>query len=202
MNTDFLSFSPIVIKLGSGVLAEPGGCALDKEQISRFALEIATLKKRGFAVIMVTSAAVAAGVSYLGLSQRPNELVGKQACAAIGQTALMATYLHAFAEHELAVAQLLLTYHDIYGDTSRQYAQATLRYLLSLPSVIPIINENDSVATEELSLGDNDRLSAEVAVMIGAQKLFLITNSDGLKIKPSEEKIPLEDWERISVVTD
>jgi len=172
--------SCIILKFGTGVLAEPGGCAIDIRQIRRFAAEVSALIKKGIPCIMVSSAAIAAGVHTLGLKERPTDQAGKQACAAVGQPALMAAYSKYFARHGVTTAQLLLTHEDIYTEKRRHNAQATLRRLLASPCVLPIINENDSVAVEELSLGDNDQLSAEVAIMVKARFLMLLTSTDGL----------------------
>lgn len=172
--------SPIVLKFGTGILAEPGGCAIDHLQISRFAKEVSHLIKQGIPCILVSSAAIAAGVHALGLEKRPLDIAGKQACAAVGQPALMAAYARCFVHYGITTAQLLLTHEDIFTEQRRSNAQETLKKLLASPNVLPIINENDSVATEELNLGDNDQLSAEVAIMMKACLLLLLTTSDGL----------------------
>ncbi len=186
--------SPIVLKFGTGILAEPGGCAIDLVQVQRFAKEISGFIKQGIPCILVSSAAIAAGVHTLRLSQRPTDTAGKQACAAVGQPALMAAYAKYFARHGITTAQLLLTHEDIFTEKRRANAQETLKRLLSSPHVLPIINENDSVATEELNLGDNDQLSAEVAIMMQARLLMLLTTSDGLMATAGEvspKRIPV-----------
>ena len=184
----------IVLKFGTGVLATPGGCAIDVAQIERFAAEISTLIKQGVPCVMVSSAAIAAGVHALGLEKRPADQAGKQACAAVGQPALMAAYSKYFARHGVTTAQLLLTHEDIFTETRRHNAQVTLERLLASSHVVPIINENDSVAVEELSLGDNDQLSAQVAIMMKARFLMLLTSADGLMAMAegtSPKRIPL-----------
>ncbi|HLB34755.1 MAG: glutamate 5-kinase [Verrucomicrobia bacterium RIFCSPHIGHO2_12_FULL_41_10] len=186
--------NPLIIKFGTGILAEPGGCAIDLAQIQRLASEISTLIKQGIPCIIVSSGAIAAGVHALNLEKRPNDVAGKQACAAVGQPMLMATYAKEFAYHEVTTAQLLLTHEDIYTKSRRHNAQATLNHLLTSRHVIPIINENDSVAVEELRLGDNDQLSAEVAVMMKARLLILLTSTDGLMTTLGgipQQRIPL-----------
>lgn len=185
--------SCIVLKFGTGVLATPGGCAIDKTQFRRIAAEIAAIMKQGVSCIMVSSGAIAAGVHTLGLSSRPTDQAGKQACAAVGQPALMEAYAKYFSKHGITTAQLLLTHEDIYTDSRRQNAQTTLQRLLASPHVLPIINENDSVAVEELKLGDNDELSAEVAIMMKARLLILVTSADGLraKTKKNSKRIPV-----------
>lgn len=170
----------IVLKFGTGVLARPGGSALDAAQIRRIAEEIAALHAGGAQCIVVSSAAIAAGVAVLGLKERPEDLPGKQACAAVGQPELMRHYTAAFRRHGLHVAQLLLTHGDLDSRIRHANARNTLERLLASGSTIPIINENDSVATEEVRFGDNDRLSAEVAVLLRATRLLVLTSSDGL----------------------
>lgn len=170
----------IVLKFGTGVLAETGGCALDTKQICRIAAEVSSLRKQGIPCIIVSSAAIAAGVHALGLEKRPTDQEGKQAAAAVGQPALINAYSKYFSQHGMTAAQLLLTHEDIFTEKRRHNAQATLRHLLAFPTVIPIINENDSVAVEELRLGDNDELSAQVAVMMKARFLMILTTSEGL----------------------
>ncbi len=170
----------IVLKFGTGVLAKPGGGALDAKQFRRFADDVSALVLTGHPCVLVSSAAIAAGVSVLGLKSRPTDLHGKQACAAVGQPELMRLYTDSFRHHGLKVAQLLLTHGDIDSRTRRANARNTLERLLEFASIIPIINENDSVAVEEVRFGDNDRLSAEVALLVRASRLLLLTSSDGL----------------------
>jgi len=171
----------LVIKLGTGVLSRPGGRALDSAQFRRIAHEVAALHKAGTDCILVSSAAIAAGVRMLGLTGRPDDLPGKQACAAAGQPELMRLYAASFRAQGLHVAQLLLTHGDIDSRMHRTNARNTLDRLLDSRSVVPIINENDSVAVDELRFGDNDRLSAEVAELIAADHLIILTSVDGLQ---------------------
>jgi len=190
---------PVVIKFGTGVLAREGGCSLDPSQFQRFCSEIAVVVASGIPCVIVSSGAVAAGVDALKLSKRPTDLAGKQACAAVGQPALMDAYSRCLSRHGLRTAQLLLTHDDIFDAGRRRNARVTLGKLLSSPGVIPIINENDSVAVEELRFGDNDRLSAEVAQLVGARLLLLMTSADGLLARP---EAPSAKPIRIPVVTD
>jgi glutamate 5-kinase len=170
----------IVIKLGTGVLSTPAGKSLDTDQFARLSAEVADLQREGHACILVSSAAIAAGVRVLKLKQRPDDLPGKQACAAAGQPELMRLYATSFKKHGLAVAQLLLTHGDIDSFMRRDNARNTLNRLLER-GVVPVINENDSVAVEELRFGDNDRLSAEVALLAQADHLVILTSVDGLQ---------------------
>ncbi len=136
--------------------------------------------KEGNSCVIVSSAAIAAGVHMLGLGQRPEDLPGKQACAAAGQPELMRMYATAFKRHGIKVAQLLLTHDDIDSRMRRQNASNTIERIFQTRNIVPVINENDTVAVEELRFGDNDRLSAEVAQLVNANLLLLVTSSDGL----------------------
>lgn len=172
--------SRIVLKFGTGVLSRSAGRALDAAQFRRIAAEVAGLVGEGHQCILVSSAAIAAGVNVMGLDRRPDDLPGKQACAATGQPELMRQYTSAFRPHGLKTAQLLLTHGDIDSRTRRENARNTIERLLAADTIVPVINENDSVAVEEVRFGDNDRLSAEVAQLVEADYLLLLTSSDGL----------------------
>jgi glutamate 5-kinase len=170
----------IVLKFGSGILANRRGTSLDERQFHRLCAEIAGLVKAGHEVVVVSSGAVAAGLGVLELKERPENLAARQACAAIGQSKLMQSYATHFATHGLHVAQLLLTYDDLDSRTAYQNVRNTLTHIFKRKTVVPIINENDSVAVDELRFGDNDKLSAEVAVLVEADLLILLTSVDGL----------------------
>ncbi|MBJ7326737.1 MAG: glutamate 5-kinase [Chthoniobacterales bacterium] len=172
----------IVLKFGTGILTTDAvGLQLDRAQFRRLAAEISALIEDGHAIVIISSAAVAAGVAALGRRERPSSLPAKQACAAVGQSQLMRAYEESFAEHHLTAAQLLLTHEDIDSGQRRTNAENTLRELLSYPRVVPVINENDSVAVEELGFGDNDQLGAEVASLCRADLYLILTRSDGLQ---------------------
>ena len=170
----------IVLKFGSGILANPAGNTLDERQFERLSAEVAELMRAGHRCLIVSSGAVAAGLGVLGLEERPEDLSARQACAAVGQSKLMQLYATVFGRHGLNVAQLLLTHGDLDSRTRHANARNTIERLFERESVVPIINENDSVAVEELKFGDNDRLSAEVAMLAGADLLILLTSVDGL----------------------
>jgi glutamate 5-kinase len=170
----------LVLKFGSGILTNPKGNTLDRRQFARLSAEVSALVRAGHECLIVSSGAVAAGMSVLGLAERPKVLSARQACAAVGQTRLMQHYATMFARHGLQVAQLLLTHSDLDSRVRHANARNTLHHLLAQRTVVPIINENDSVAVEELNFGDNDRLSAEVAILVEADALFLLTSVDGL----------------------
>ena len=170
----------IVLKFGSGILTRPKGNALDDGQFRKLADAVAGLVKGGAQCIIVSSGAVAAGMPVLGLKERPADLTTRQACAAAGQSRLMGLYSEKFAAHGLRVAQLLLTHGDLDSRMRRENAGNTLECLLARGNVVPVVNENDSVAVEELRFGDNDHLSAEVATLAAARLLIILTSVDGL----------------------
>lgn len=180
----------IVLKFGSGILASVKGNSLDRRQFERLCKDVAALVQQGHECILVSSGAVAAGLVSLGLKSRPEDLAVRQACAAVGQSKLMALYAECFEKHGLQVAQLLLTHGDIDSRTRSENVCSTLSCLLQRRNVVPVINENDSVATEELKFGDNDRLSAEVAVLAEADMLILLTSVEGL-LDAKGQRIPV-----------
>jgi len=187
----------IVLKFGSGTLTRTNAPGLDLQQFARLSAEMAALIRRGHQCVTVTSGAVAAGTGVLSLTERPTDLATAQASAAIGQSKLMRAYETAFGRYKLNVAQLLLTHSDLDSYIRRANARNTLERLLAAGNVLPIINENDSVATEELSFGDNDRLSAEVAMLAGADLLIILTQVDGL-LDENGKVIPLvRDIDRV-----
>jgi len=167
----------IVVKVGSALVA--GAQGPDREWLSAFAADLARLAARGQQVLVVSSGAVALGRRRLSISRKALTLPEKQACAAAGQSALMRAWEEALEPHGLAAAQVLLTRDDTEVRRRWLNAHATLSTLLSL-GVIPVINENDTVVTEEIRYGDNDRLAARVAQMIGADVLVLLSDIDGL----------------------
>jgi glutamate 5-kinase len=188
----------IVFKFGSGILANQKGNTLDQRQFRRLAAEVAAPVLAGHQCIIVSSGAVAAGLSALGFVERPEDLAARQACAAVGQTKLMHLYAEMFARHGLDVAQLLLTHGDLDSRTRYKNARSTLEQIFQRGSVVPIINENDSVAVEELRFGDNDKLSAEVAVLAGADRLLLLTSVSGLLDQKGETVPFVEDVDAVA----
>jgi glutamate 5-kinase len=188
----------IVLKFGSGILANAEGNTLDEPQFRRFAAEVSQLVAAGHVCLIVSSGAVAAGLGALGLQERPESLSARQACAAVGQSKLMQLYSSVFEKHGLAVAQLLLTHGDLDSRTRYENARNTLECLFDRRTVVPIINENDSVAVEELRFGDNDRLSAEVAMLARADRLILLTSVDGLLDENGKTVPEVEDIDTVS----
>lgn len=187
----------IVLKFGSGILTRPPGPGLDLKQFSRLSSAVAALIRDGHQCVIVTSAAVAAGMNAMQLAQRPLDLATCQASAAVGQSKLMRAYETAFARHKLNVAQLLLTHSDLDSRIRHANARNTLERLLTAGNIVPIINENDSVAVEELKFGDNDLLSAEVALLARADLLLILTQVDGLMDKTGHVIPLVKDIERV-----
>ena len=168
----------VVVKVGSSSLTRADG-GLDLNRIDILAGLIASMRSRGHDVVLVSSGAVASGLVPLGLSRRPDELSLLQAAASVGQGRLAARWETAMSAYGLVTAQVLLTAHDVAIRSHYRTVRATFDSLLSLGAV-PIINENDAVATSEFSLGDNDRLAALVAHLVTADILVLLTDVDGL----------------------
>lgn len=171
-----------VVKLGTGILTLPGG-RLDLEQIWNLVQQVAELKRQGLEIILVTSGAIGSGMGIMGLSQRPKVIETVQACAAIGQPYLMRVYEDCFRREGMHVAQILLTYHDLDSRTLYANTQKTLEHLLARRAFVPIINENDVIASEEIQFrrfGDNDQLSAHVAVLARASRLVILSNVPGM----------------------
>jgi glutamate 5-kinase len=168
----------IVVKLGSSVVADGDG--EPRMQVLREACEsLAELHRQGGEAIVVTSGAIAHGVRVMGLSQRPSSIKELQAASAVGQGKLYRIYDELLREREVTSAQLLLTFFDMSARTHYLNARQTLETLLEW-RVLPVINENDTTATDEISFGDNDFLAAQVAVLVGADELILLTDIDGL----------------------
>ncbi|RLD94969.1 MAG: glutamate 5-kinase [Aquificota bacterium] len=168
----------LVVKVGSGVIAHPQG-GLREEVVSGLALDLADLRNQGMEVILVSSGAVAAGIGVLGLQGRPKSIPAKQACAAVGQAHLIWAYERHFERWGQKVAQVLLTRDDL--EHRRRYLNArNALFTILKMGVIPIINENDTVMVEEIKFGDNDNLSALVAMMAEADLLVILSTVEGL----------------------
>ena len=182
----------IVVKLGTGVLTDSRKQP-DQAQLEQLVAQVAALRKAGMEIVLVTSGAVGAGMGALGCEKRPTELAELQACAAVGQSRLMAIYEKLFAAHDLLVAQVLLTHDDLEHHERHLNARNTLVTLLQR-GVVPIINENDAVSSTELKFGDNDKLSALVAALLPADLLVILTTVDGVIENfggPNSKTIPL-----------
>jgi glutamate 5-kinase len=178
---DFSLLKPtkrLVAKVGSALVTN-GGAGIDRSAIARWAKDVASLRAKGVEVIFVSSGAVAEGMARLGWTQRPKLMPELQAAAAVGQMGLVNVYEQAFAAHGLKTAQVLLTHEDLADRKRYLNARSTLLALLN-HGVVPIINENDTVTTDEIKFGDNDTLGALVANLTDAQLLVLLTDQRGL----------------------
>lgn len=175
----------IVVKVGSSSLTTAAG-GIDPERLGRLVDAVAGVHARGAQVVLVSSGAIAAGLQPLGLATRPRDLATQQAAASVGQGLLMQHYTERFAAHGLRIGQVLLTVDDLTRQTTYRNALRTLGRLTELGAV-PVVNENDTVATHEIHFGDNDRLGALVAQLVRADALVLLSDVDGLyTAHPSE----------------
>ena len=189
----------LVVKVGTGLVTEPGAGA-SPTRIGALARDIAAVRE-GRRIVLVTSGAIATGMARLRLTERPRSIPEKQAAAAVGQSALMERYEAAFAQHGVHVGQVLLTAQDISDRARYLNAKNTLLALLRF-GVIPIVNENDTVAVEEIKVGDNDNLSALVASLIDADLLVLLTDVDGLYSADPTVDAGARKLERVEAITD
>ena len=170
--------SRVVVKVGSSSLTRHGG-GIDVDRIDALVSRIAARRSAGHQVVLVSSGAIATGFPTLGLTRRPRDLATQQAAASVGQGMLVAEYSRAFGGHGLTVGQVLVTADDVVRRSHYRNAQRTLFRLLDL-GIVPIVNENDTVATDEIRFGDNDRLAALVAHVVQADALVLLSDVDGL----------------------
>ncbi|SBS30860.1 Glutamate 5-kinase [Marinomonas spartinae] len=168
----------LVVKIGSALLTNDGQ-GLDVERIGLWVEQIAQLRKQGKEVVLVSSGSIAAGMKRLGFSSRPTQVNELQAAAAVGQMELVGVYESHFEKHGLCTAQILLTHDDLSNRRRYLNARSSLRTLLSL-GVVPIVNENDTVVTDEIRFGDNDTLGALVANLVEADAMIILTDQQGL----------------------
>ncbi|NNG20404.1 glutamate 5-kinase [Naumannella sp. ID2617S] len=190
---DWFGSAPrVVVKVGSSSLTTPQG-AIDPDRIQSLVDALAGVRAAGREVVLVSSGAIAAGISPLGLKRRPRDLATQQAAASVGQGLLVAHYTRRFLEHGCRVGQVLLTVDDVTRQGLYRNAYRTLAKLLDF-GVIPIVNENDTVATHEIRFGDNDRLAALVAHLVHADALVLLSDVDALHTdhpsRPGARRIP------------
>ena len=185
MRNNIASARRIVIKVGSSSLTTRAG-GIDVERVDNIVRAIAAKKATGAQVVLVSSGAIAAGLAPLGLQSRPTDVATQQAAASVGQSLLVAQYAKAFAEYNITVGQVLLTAQDVLRRAHYRNAQRGLGRLLDM-NVLPIVNENDTVATDEIRFGDNDRLAALVAQVVQADALILLSDVDGLYDGPPSQ---------------
>ena len=190
----------IVIKIGTSTLAHPTG-HLNIRRVEQLCKVMSDIKNAGHEVILVSSGAIGMGVGKLGLRERPRDIPTKQAAAAVGQCELMYTYDKLFSEYHHTVAQLLITGDDTKSASRHQNFTNTLNRLLQL-GALPIINENDTVSTDEIVIGDNDTLGAIVAESVHADLLILLSDIDGLYTADPHRDPDAKLLERVTVIDD
>ncbi|WP_444945747.1 glutamate 5-kinase [Microbulbifer sp. VTAC004] len=187
-----------VVKIGSALLTD-NGRGVNSVAISAWVEQIAELRQRGIEVVLVSSGAVAAGMDRLGWGRRPESIHQLQAAAAVGQSHLVQVYEQAFGRFDLRSAQILLDHDDLSNRTRYLNARSTLKTLLSLGAV-PIVNENDTVVTDEIRFGDNDTLAALVANLVEADTLLILTDADGLFTEDPRDNPQAELIEKASAL--
>ena len=169
----------VVVKIGSASLHHAATGRLNLGKVERLVRELCDIRNRGIDVCLVSSGAIAVGRKVIGLTERPDNISTKQACAAVGQARLMMTYQKLFSEYHQTAGQILMTKGTMKDNVSRKNAQNTFEELFRL-GIIPVVNENDTISTYEMQFGDNDTLSALVASLVGADLLILLSDIDGL----------------------
>ena len=190
----------VVVKVGTSSLTDKS-YRLEPRKVEKLAREVVELKKQSKEVILVSSGAIGAGIGKLGIKQRPRDIKVLQATAAVGQSVLMSTYDRFFTKHGQTIAQLLLTHEDFFNRRRYLNLRNTLLALLK-SGVVPIINENDTVAVDEIKLGDNDNLSALVASNLGADLLVILTDTEGLYTHdPRSKKEGRNKKEKIEIIS-
>lgn len=189
----------IVIKIGTSTLAHKTG-RINIRRVEELCKVMSDLKNAGHEIILVSSGAIGMGVGKLALSERPTDIPTKQAAAAVGQCELMYTYDKLFSEYNHTVAQILITGEDVENSERKVNFENTMRRLLQL-NVIPILNENDSVATHEIVIGDNDTLGAIVATSVGADLLIILSDIDGLYTEDPHKNKNAALLHRVSEIT-
>ncbi len=185
----------VVVKIGSASLHHAATGRLNLGKVERLVRELCDIRNRGIDVCLVSSGAIAVGRKVIGLTERPDHISTKQACAAVGQARLMMTYQKLFSEYHQTAGQILMTKGTMKDNVSRKNAQNTFEELFRL-GIIPVVNENDTISTYEMQFGDNDTLSALVASLVGADLLILLSDIDGLFTddphrNPDAELIPV-----------
>ena len=187
-----------IIKAGTGVLTKTKDGTIDRAALLHLVAAICDLMNAGHRCLFVSSGSVGSGVSAMGLTEYPKDIATRQACAAIGQARLMRSYTSLFANFDISPAQILLTASDINTPKRAGYITNTVTRLLEEPRIIPIINENDTVAIRELNFGDNDMLCVRLAKLIGATRVVLLTSVDGLLNPETNELITeVEDIDEV-----
>ncbi len=200
MRSSFVDCRRVVVKVGTSTLTHPSG-HLHLGRMEALVRQLADLHAEGREVVLVSSGAIGAGMGRLRLTERPADVAGKQALAAVGQGVLMQRYEGLFAEYGCVVGQVLLTRQDLDDPVRAASAAATVEQLFAW-RVIPIVNENDTVANAEIKVGDNDTLSARVAVLTRADLLILLSDVDGFYPGDPRRTPDLQPLERVSLADD
>lgn len=190
----------IVVKVGTSTLAHKTGL-MNIQRVEKLVKVLSDLQNSGREIILVSSGAIGVGVGKMGLKQRPTDTPAKQACAAIGQCELMYCYDKYFSEYNHTVAQVLMTRDIVDSPERKENVMNTFRNLLEM-GVIPVVNENDTVAVEEIEFGDNDTLSAIVGSLTGADLLIILTDIDGVYDQNPRENPEAKLLPRIPAITD
>jgi glutamate 5-kinase len=190
----------IVVKVGTSTLTREDG-RIDRDYLRSLGGQVAALRDAGDQVVVVSSGAIAAGVEAMGMPERPRDITGLQAAAAIGQVRIIGQYAEAFAEAGVPVAQVLLTRHDTAHRQQYLFACATLERLLEM-DVVPVVNENDTTAVDEIRFGDNDQLAALVAIMVKADLVMLLTDIEGVYDADPRTSEDATLVQHVSTVTD
>ena len=194
---DFTEKKRVIVKVGSSTITHDATGNIDYTKLERLVRQLCDLRAQGKDVCLVSSGAIAVGRYAIGLKDRPKDLATKQACASIGQAYLMSVYQKLFSEYNQRAGQILMTKKTMTDSESRENARNTFEQLFAL-GVIPVVNENDTVATHEIQFGDNDSLSAIVAALTKADVLILLSDIDGLytdnpNTNPDAEFVPVVD---------
>ncbi|MCL2332512.1 MAG: glutamate 5-kinase [Actinomycetia bacterium] len=190
----------VVVKVGSNTLTDERG-SLNRRYIASLADQIADLMHGGVRVVLVTSAAIAAGLEVLGWSERPTDIDSLQAAASIGQAALLDAYAAEFGRRGIPVGQILLTRYDLEHEKSYANARNAFERLMAL-GALPLVNENDATAVDEIRYGDNDTLAALVGKMISAERVIFLTDVDGLYDANPAQNADARRYERLDHVDD
>ena len=190
----------LVIKVGTSTLAHSTG-RINIRHVESLCKVMSDLKNSGIEVILVSSGAIGMGVGKLNLNKRPDDMATKQAAAAVGQCELMYTYDKLFSEYNHTVAQILLTGYDVHNEESYNNFRNTMYRLLEL-GVLPVINENDTVSTEEIGIGDNDTLASIVATSVNADLLVLLSDIDGLYTADPHKNPEAKLIQTVNKITD
>ncbi len=179
MDIKFNKGDKIVVKVGSSILNSDAN-ALDMKRLEMIVSGVSKLKNMGYEVVIVSSGAIACGMERLGMTNRPISVFALASTAAVGQSVLMSDYEQLFKKYNFLTAQILLTSDGLENRTRYLNARNTIQHLLQMGNIIPIVNENDAVVTDEIKFGDNDKLSAQVAALIDARLLIILSDVDGL----------------------